>query len=321
MEEVQNLSNEYGFSENHIPVNLYHNLDEGFEGIPLQHNSPDFSFGLGVPDHGIGKTSPSEKVEAEFMEEAYFHNPTLEYINQVLMEDDAEAEAYFIEDSTLRAAEKALYDTLNGIHCPSSSEPIHHQDSISLDATISNSRGCCFNGHVNASNFAQAGFTKNFCNSSHVLNPLVHKTFMSKPSLDCTPSSSSDSVDGSMLMKPPTNVPVDSQFSLQFNWGMRENIRISKGKDKAEKDQDELTNRLECGTSVQGENDLEAGRGSNQLGISTEDFILSEMLDKMLQFNSDKDVVTSNSNDGILPKDGKVGGRSKGASYQRNIST
>ncbi|XAR60204.1 hypothetical protein NMG60_11033466 [Bertholletia excelsa] len=41
------------------------------------------------------------------------------------------------------------------------------------------------------------------------------------------------------------------------------------------------------------------------------------MLDKMLQFNCDKDVVTSNSNDGILPKDGKVGGRSKGASYPK----
>ncbi|XAR60202.1 hypothetical protein NMG60_11033464 [Bertholletia excelsa] len=251
------------------------------------------------------------------MEEAYFHNPKLKYINQVLMEDDAEAEAYFIEDSTLRAAEKALYDILNGIHCPSSSEPIHHQDSISLDATISNSPGYCFNGHVNASNFAQTGFTKDFCYSSHVLNPPVHKTFMSKSSLDRTPSNSSDSVDGPMLMKPPTNVPVDSQLSLQLKWGMRENISISKGKDKVEKDQDELTNRLECGTSVQGENDLEAGRGTNQLGISTEDLILSEMLDKMLQFNCDKDGATSNSNDGILPKDGKVEGRSKGASYPK----
>ncbi|CAH2042275.1 unnamed protein product [Thlaspi arvense] len=266
MEEFRNLSNEYGFSENYISANLDHNLDEGFEGVPLQHNSPDFSFGLAVPDHGIGKTSPSEKVEAQFMEEAYFHNPKLKYINQVLMEDDAEAEAYFIEDSTLRAAEKALYDILNGIHCPSSSEPIHHQDSISLDATISNSPGYCFNGHVSASNFAQTGFTKDFCYSSHVLNPPVHKTFMSKSSLDRTPNNSSDSVDGPMLMKPPTNVPVDSQLSLQLKWGMRENIRISKGKDK---------------------------------------------------FNCDKDGATSNSNDGILPKDGKVEGRSKGASYPK----
>jgi len=84
---------------------------------------------------------------------------------------------------------------------------------------------------------------------------------------------------------------------------MRENDeKVLERKANAEKGEYELTYSLQQGRRIIQDDSCSEGGGSKQLTFSTEESLLSEMIDKILHFDCENDEPTSNSNAGVLRK-------------------
>ncbi|KAK8598497.1 hypothetical protein V6N13_094466 [Hibiscus sabdariffa] len=108
-------SSVYGFKFDHggIPVPVYsdHSLVNGFKQSPS-------------PDSPVESVSPSASQEGHPLDNVPFANEMLNYINEMLMEEDMEEKTCMLQDClALQAAEKSFYEAL-GHQYPLPTDPL-----------------------------------------------------------------------------------------------------------------------------------------------------------------------------------------------------
>ncbi|KAL6967551.1 hypothetical protein U1Q18_033359 [Sarracenia purpurea var. burkii] len=135
---------------------------EGSKDTPSDYDDFGRPFHVNVSGYGIDSAS-------DFTELNNNSDAVLNYINQVLMEDDFEDKASAIQDSALHVAEKSFYDILNNKPLPLPCQPLLHQGAGSSDAGVLH---CCSNfGNsfisTTTNNLAEAGMVGDSCKSCH----------------------------------------------------------------------------------------------------------------------------------------------------------
>ncbi|XP_052193871.1 scarecrow-like protein 9 [Diospyros lotus] len=227
------------------------------------------------------------RINGECTEENDLCGATLWYINQVLMEDDLDDKACMIQDSTLHAAERSLYDVLKKY--PSSP---NQSSSVSDDCVPHNS----------TNTVESAGDT----------------------SLSNSPSSCPTRSLGDGPVESLVNGPLENQSRYPFNVRVEESKiilpsadgRILEEEPKAETDQRSLPGREES--------DLGGGRTKMQFAIVDES-ILHAIFNKGLSLHDGNSESSLKISDGLLPEDvsgesGKQNGKEKESCVRKGAS-
>uniref|UniRef100_A0A5B6Z9U1 Putative scarecrow-like protein 9 n=1 Tax=Davidia involucrata TaxID=16924 RepID=A0A5B6Z9U1_DAVIN len=271
-------------------------LIRGFSGCKNgfkydQVSIPSYSDQNDLPFIPSGPSSPSRSMVEDSAEENVFSVAVLNYIQQMLMEDDLEGKAYKIQDSALYAAEKSFYDILHEKYPSTPNQPFPYQNINCSDDFVTHSLS---NSCVNANSLSESVFNCNLhmYKSSHSQSPSVDLSCLSDSQSFCHLSSSSDTV---------VNMPPEIQSVLQFEGGMEEprefrtlgnceifdleNNRLDPLGPK-EKDERDLSTSLLWGRKNlhQEESYLEDGRRKKHLGVCIEESVLLELFSKVSLF-------------------------------------
>ncbi|XP_052185504.1 scarecrow-like protein 14 [Diospyros lotus] len=231
---------------------------------------------------------------------------TLRYINQVLMKDDLDDEACMIQESTLHAAEKSLYEMLNKY--PSSSNqhfPYKDTSSMSDDYISHSSSKSVESGIVPQSFQVQVASSDNTSlSNSGLLDPQEMLSFWPAR------SSGDTNIDG--LEESLVNVPLDNQSRFPFNVGTEERkINLTTAdcgileEPKAEKDERGLPDSFLKGRkNLDWEvSDLGGGGTKKKSAVYADESIFHDLFNKALSLYDDgKNESSSKITNGSSPK-------------------